>query len=622
MKTVFDRLELVRCFLSTAKETVESDWIEKIFRDWEGATNSQAFCEEFADSCRRAERISDDPEDRPENIRESLVKLHVEKGPVQATRDFFISLLGGDEQDAFVLGIYLDRLVRRQDVHRYMVKPNDPASSSSIAGALQQLQVGGTSSAADKRSLADYMPRPGELKPDGSCLSKLGVLAQKCGIPGAVISHNGLTLDPSLATPAARLAHVAELDKQIREYFAPHASSCESAEGKGGTHLASSGSADRHPVIPVERTADQDKSAGGTDSVKPLEPGEYESLIAIKKTIDPENKYIGESLAILRIFEKIEQFNRTPDKPVLILGPTGSGKTEIAKYVHSSSSRKDKPFRREQAVDNAGSDATAMKGRWAGYGKGHGFPGIDQKGQPGLLHECDGGTIFIDEVGRCTSQFQTFLLGVIDQQKIPPAGGNGGLIKANVRLIFATNKTLKDLDATVGDSGFAYDLLDRIRRYALIIPALSERPEDVISFCNKECEGCKPTFKFLVCLLRYDWPGNVRELLDVLEKAIAKAQNARDLTIEHLELADACIIDEVKVMSEEAACEEVLRFLVSLLRRVISAGLQNLFGAAAVGTNARAAVPSARRAKRGELATRRQSESRSSRQRDSGVREG
>ena len=101
---------------------------------------------------------------------------------------------------------------------------------------------------------------------------------------------------------------------------------------------------------------------------------EYERLLEIKKEIDPCNEYIGQSVAILRVFEQIERLNKgsRAEKPVLICGPSGSGKSRIAKLIHSSSSRKNGPFLRVSATGTL-DDLTAMKGEWFGVGKNHGL---------------------------------------------------------------------------------------------------------------------------------------------------------------------------------------------------------------------------------------------------------
>src|SRR5262249_31705916 len=102
---------------------------------------------------------------------------------------------------------------------------------------------------------------------------------------------------------------------------------------------------------------------------------EFSKLLAIKREIDPDDKYIGESPEILRVLKKIHTYNKNLTKPILIVGPTGSGKTGIADLVHEHSKRNG-PFCTEQATDNIAEDFGITKGRWVGFGKGTGLPNI------------------------------------------------------------------------------------------------------------------------------------------------------------------------------------------------------------------------------------------------------
>src|SRR5262249_37311164 len=148
---------------------------------------------------------------------------------------------------------------------------------------------------------------------------------------------------------------------------------------------------------------------------------ERQRLIKLKNTIDKEGSYIGASSAILGVFERIAELNRLPDKPILILGETGVGKTEFARLIHAHSDRKAGKFINEHAADNKSADFSVLKSRWAGYGRRSGLPNADPNGQNGLLQEAAGGTIFIDEFGDLSDEFQGFLRAVLDGKEIPPA---------------------------------------------------------------------------------------------------------------------------------------------------------------------------------------------------------
>jgi DNA-binding NtrC family response regulator len=343
----------------------------------------------------------------------------------------------------------------------------------------------------------------------------------------------------------------------------------ESAEPQGPVQLAD----DVAAAEPTHESANEKTRTGRCQQESALFPGdvqpinhlEFERLLKIKNKIDPKNKYIGESIAILRVFEKIKEFNELPDDPVLILGPTGAGKTAIAELIHSSSARSTKPFQKEQAAGNKAADPAILTGRWAGYGAGSGLPAVAEGGQNGILHQCNQGTVFVDEVADLGDHFQGFLLHVLDNETIAAAAGRPEYIKANVRLIFATNG---DLELLVKEGKFKHDLYRRIKGRTIHIPPLGDRPEDIFFFVREKCEGHKSTAGFLLCLLRHKWPGNVGELYDVLKLAASKAKSPKvRLSPDLLELNDLSIAADVHKLTKEQQVREVYQLLAKALQQ-------------------------------------------------------
>jgi transcriptional regulator with PAS, ATPase and Fis domain len=299
--------------------------------------------------------------------------------------------------------------------------------------------------------------------------------------------------------------------------------------------------------------------------VTPVSAAEFQRLREIKKEIDPDGKYLGESLPILRVFEDIERLNADPDAPILILGATGVGKSEIANLIHKHSSRKAKPFLRESAPTSMSGDPLVWRGNWTGYGDNPGIRGIPSGGRKGLLQGCAGGTIFLDEVADLSHEFQLLLLDVLDKKPISLATGEGEQFVPDVRLIFATNK---DLSHLAGKRKFRHDLYDRMRRRTITIPSLAARQDDIFAFVRMRCSAKKPTFGFRLCLLRHCWKnGNIRELLDVLKDANDRAGRSNSRTIEHLQSIPEPERVAVQQLPEESQKQEVLEFLVRTLTR-------------------------------------------------------
>lgn len=185
---------------------------------------------------------------------------------------------------------------------------------------------------------------------------------------------------------------------------------------------------------------------------------------------------IGAAPSFLRVIRDIVIRARDSD-PVLLHGESGSGKTGVARAIHGLSARAGRPIVEYNCAEFAAADPAIVLGKLFGYGKDCGLPGVPREGQRGLLEECDGATLFLDEIALLPPQAQGALLLPIEGRPFNPAAGKGAPRSSDVRFIFASNARLED---EVAAGRFRNDLLRRIRsRGCIDIPPLRERMGDV-----------------------------------------------------------------------------------------------------------------------------------------------
>jgi len=206
------------------------------------------------------------------------------------------------------------------------------------------------------------------------------------------------------------------------------------------------------------------------------------------------------------------------DLPVLILGESGTGKEVLAKYIHFMSDRKDEMFLK---VNCAAMPAGLLESELFGYEKGA-FTGA-VKSNPGKFEVCEGGTIFLDEIAEMDAVIQAKLLHVLQDGRYSRLGSHA-ILKANVRVIAATNVNIK---SAIASKKFREDLYYRINGYSFTLPPLRERRDEIAIFANHFLQkaarrlGRKP-LNLSSALLRafdtYSWPGNLREMENIINR--------------------------------------------------------------------------------------------------------
>jgi len=359
---------------------------------------------------------------------------------------------------------------------------------------------------------------------------------------------------------------VDEEGAQPSEVDAPARAETDTADAETRPEVSMAKGEETEAVGGVELSGQPEATPGTATSQTgkvqpPCSPEEYAELLAIKKDIDPDNTYIGTSLVILRVFEDIKRCNQMSDKPVLLVGPTGVGKTAITKLIHSSSDRKDEEFLPVQATDVMAHDEAWAKKRWLGYGKNATFENANPNGEFGYLQMVKGGSIFIDEVAELPDWFQTFLLRVLDPNAVfHVSHGEAEPFIADVRLIMATN----DIEKIADKTEFRHDLLDRIERRKIVIPPLCDRRDDVFEFVKYKIGERRVELSFLLALLQHPWSkGNVRELLDVIDIATVNAGNSSSpLTVDLLEGTE---VDGAVPQDKKDAQREIYKHLRATL---------------------------------------------------------
>ncbi|TWT90064.1 Nitrogen regulation protein NR(I) [Pseudobythopirellula maris] len=244
--------------------------------------------------------------------------------------------------------------------------------------------------------------------------------------------------------------------------------------------------------------------------------------VGMNNLTKPEDKgdaFVGRCPSMQEVFKAVGRVAQQ-DVPVLVRGESGTGKELVARAIFQHGARSQGPF---LAVNCAALSETLLESELFGHEKGA-FTGAHDR-RIGKFEQCNGGTIFLDEVGDMSPLVQSKVLRLLQQQKFERVGGNS-TIETNVRIVSATNR---DLEKMCEEGDFRNDLFYRLNGYTITLPPLRTRGDDrvlllqhFLAQLNKELgrdvNGVAPDA--MQRLLDYDWPGNVREMQSVVKQAL------------------------------------------------------------------------------------------------------
>jgi transcriptional regulator with GAF, ATPase, and Fis domain len=228
---------------------------------------------------------------------------------------------------------------------------------------------------------------------------------------------------------------------------------------------------------------------------------------------------VGSCAEMQKVYHLMSVVART-NSTVILLGETGTGKEVIARGIHQSSSRKNKPM---VTINCATLPAHLIESELFGHEKGA-FTGAHER-RIGKFEMADQGTVFLDEIGEMPLDLQIKLLRVIQEREFERIGGKL-TIRTDVRIIAATNR---DLSAQVQAHQFRADLYYRLNVFPITLPPLRDREDDIAELANfflhrfSKIMGKKISLitNKVICQLRaYTWPGNVRQLEHLIERSV------------------------------------------------------------------------------------------------------
>lgn len=287
--------------------------------------------------------------------------------------------------------------------------------------------------------------------------------------------------------------------------------------------------------ITLDRCAEPGIVRGGSDRISTLryaDPTSEASLAALVACVARTGEPIAadpESLSVLALAERLA----ASDIPVLINGPTGTGKEVLSRFIHNTSNRRTGPF---VAVNCAAMPEAMLEALLFGHKKGA-FTGATESNE-GFFRAADGGTLLLDEIAEMPLGLQAKLLRALQEGEVVPIGATQP-IPVDVRIIACANR---DLPQEVAEGRFRADLYYRLNVFPLALRPLRERADDIAPLAFAMLLRHSPQGQVapwisdaaLAMLKMHGWPGNVRELENVMRRAILLAHGAGEIRPDHI----------------------------------------------------------------------------------------
>ncbi len=273
---------------------------------------------------------------------------------------------------------------------------------------------------------------------------------------------------------------------------------------------------------------------------------------------DPESAHrtvVGSAPAMRRAIETARKAAALARAPVLVSGPSGSGKELMARIIHESSPRHGEVF---YPLNCSAIPEALIESELFGHTKGAFTGATDER--MGVFEAADGGTLFLDEIGDMPLGAQASMLRVLEDQSVRRVGATTSR-RVDVRIVAATNRPLEQM---VGEGNFREDLYYRLNTIEIHVPPLRERRDDIEPLVYRFIERVstdlkipakRPTEPALSALCNYDYPGNVRELRNMIERALILAEG-EELTLDCFPAfnlsadGDGTSIDRVRVADD------------------------------------------------------------------------